>query len=660
MKKIHTVLFLLSDQSLNASQENAIFETSRKVNIPLSSCEGRKICYCKCKSETSILEASRQANVLISSPCGGRGKCGKCKARTEGELSPPTGNERNLLSAEEIRNGFRLACQAFIRGDVKVIVSSTGPEQRVKILTGTIHKKIALSPRLKKVKVEYSASFFKNSLSLVEGALFSFPQKIKTNVSLRVITLLRKFLKFDKPHKLSLTYTISDASITNVEKGNTETRLLGVALDIGTTTLVSDLVNLTNGKIEAISSDLNPQAAYGGDVLSRISYCKSQPQGTQKLRDVLIESINKLINDLTQRAKISHEDVCEMVVAGNPTMLHLFMGINPYSIAVSPFTPVFRDPVAILSREMGIVLCPDAMIYSLPQISGYIGADTLAGLLVIPLMEKKGINLFIDVGTNAEIVLSNGELILACAAAAGPAFEGYNISSGMKASAGAIEGVEIAEDVRLKTIGGGKPLGLCGSGLLDLIAELLRQGVIDSSGKMPSRNHLFHRISKKIVDRIIETKGGNRFLVAEGNQNGVWLIQKDVREVQLAKAAIRAGIEVLMEKLGVRSNQIQNVYLAGAFGNYLNTGNAQFVGMIPENIPIERIKMVGNTSVAGAVLYLLSQKMRKKAQLIAKRVSHIELSSDKGFTEKFIHHMSFPGEKTGTKNDNEKRYGEGR
>lgn len=645
MNKVHTILFLPSEQSLNASQGASILETSRKVNILLPSCEGREICYCKCKSETSILEASRKANILLPSTCGGRGVCGKCKVRTDGKLSPPTGKERKVLSAEEIRDGFRLACQAFIRGDVKVFVSSIGSEPKVKILSEAIHKRIALSPRLKKVKVEYSPSFLKNFPSLVEGALFSFPQKIKTNVSLRVITLLQKFLKFDKLHKLYLTYTISDASITNVEKGNTETRLFGMALDIGTTTLVSYLVNLTNGKIEAISSDLNPQAAYGGDVLSRISYCRLQPHGTQKLRDVLIESINKLINYLTQRANISHEDICEMVVAGNPTMLHLFMGVNPSSIAVSPFTPVFREPVPILSKEMGIVLCPDATICSLPQISGYVGADTLAGLLVVPLMERKEVNLFIDVGTNAEIVLSNGELILACAAAAGPAFEGYNISSGMNASAGAIEGVEIDEDVRLKTIGGESPLGLCGSGLLDLIAELLRQGVIDSSGKILSRNHLFHRLSKKIADRIIETKGGNKFLVAEGHQNGVWLIQRDVREVQLAKAAIRAGIEVLMEKLGVRSKQIQNVYLAGAFGNYLNIGNAQFIGMIPEKIPIARIKMVGNTSVAGAVLYLLSQKVRKKSRLIAKRVSHIELSSDKGFTEIFVNHMLFSGER---------------
>src|SRR3989339_32211 len=635
MKKIHTVQFLLSDQFLKASPECETLGTSKKVNIPLSACEGKKRCYCKCKSETSILEASRKANIRLSSTCGGRGVCGKCKVKTEGELSPPTSNERNVLSEEELQNGFRLACQALIRGDVKVFVSSTGAEQKVKILTGNISKRMAISANLKKVKIEYSPSFFKNFPSLVEGALFSFPQKLKNSVSLRVITLLQKFLKFEKQRKLYLTYTISDTAIINIEKGDTETRLFGIALDIGTTTLACYLVNLANGKIEAVSSDLNPQVSYGGDVLSRISYCRSQPFGTEKLRDVLLESINKLIDDLTQRAKISHEDVYEMVVAGNSTMIHLFMGINPSSIAVSPFTPVFRDPAAILSKDMGITLCPEAMIYSLPQISGYIGADTLAGLLVIPLVERKEINLFIDVGTNAEIVLSNGELILACAAAAGPAFEGYNISSGMKASVGAIEGVEIDEDVRLKTIGGGKPLGLCGSGLLDLIAELLRQGVVDFSGKILTQNKLGHRLSKKMADRIIEVKGGNKFLVAEGKQNGVWLIQKDVREVQLAKAAIRAGIEVLVEKLGVHSNQIRNVYLAGAFGNYLNTRNAQFIGMIPEDIPIERIKMVGNTSVAGAAAYLLSQKVRKKARLIAKRISHIELSSDKGFTEKF-------------------------
>jgi len=645
MRKIHTVQFLLSGQSLNASPEKAIPETSRKIHIPLSACEGSKICSCKCKSETSLLEASRMANILLPSACGGRGVCGKCKVRTEGELSPPTVNERNLLSAEELRDGVRLACQAFIRGDVKVFVSSRGPEQKVKILTGNVSKGIAISASLKKVKIEYSPSFLRNIPSLVEGALFSFPQKLKGSVSLRVITLLQKFLKFEKLEKIYLTYTISDTAIIHVEKGDTETRLFGIALDIGTTTLACYLVNLANGKIEAVSSALNPQVAYGGDVLSRISYCKSQPNGTQKLQDVLIESINQLINDLTQRAKVSHEDVCEMAVAGNPTMIHLFMGINPSSIAASPFTPVFREPVAILSGEMGIALCPEAMIYSLPQISGYIGADTLAGLLVIPLMERKEINLFIDVGTNAEIVLSDGDSILACAAAAGPAFEGYNISSGMKASTGAIEGVKIDEDVRLKTIGGGEPLGLCGSGLLDLIAELLRQGVINHPGRILSLNEVGHLLSKKIADRISETKGGNKFLIAQGKQNRVWLSQKDVREVQLAKAAVRAGIEVLMEKLGVYSSQIQNVYLAGAFGNYLNAGNAQFIGMIPEDIPIERIKMVGNTSAAGAAAYLLSQGVRKKARLVAERVSHIELSSDKGFTDTFVHHMQFPKER---------------
>jgi uncharacterized 2Fe-2S/4Fe-4S cluster protein (DUF4445 family) len=647
MNKLYTVLFLTSDQPSNASPKTSKLEISGKANVRALSCGGKEICSCKCGRETSILEASRRADVMAPSPCGGKGVCGKCRVRAEGPLSPLTVKEKSILSPQDIRDGFRLACQAFIRGDVRVFVSSAGSEQDVKILTGTKHKGMAFSPRLRKVKVAYSPSFFKNYPSLIEGALSPFPQKIRANVPLRIIALLQQFLKFEKPGEFYLTYTISEATIANVEKGDTETGLFGMALDIGTTTLVSYLVNMTNGKIEAISSDINPQIAYGGDVLSRISYCKSQPNGTQKLRDVLIESINKLINDLTQRANISPEDICEVAVAGNPTMIHLFMGIDPSSIAVSPFTPVFREPVAVLPGEMGIVLGPGAMIYSLPQISGYIGADTLAGLLVTPLMERKGINLLIDIGTNAEIVISNGELILACAAAAGPALEGYNISSGMKASVGAIERVAIDEDIRLKTIGEGNPLGLCGSGLIDLIAELLRQGVVDSSGRILAGKQIGRRLSKKITDRIVEAKGGNKFLIAEGGQNGVWLLQKDVREVQLAKAAIRAGIEVLLKKLRISSNQIQNVYLAGAFGNYLNIGNAQFMGMLPEDIPIERIRMVGNTSVAGAMAYLLSQRMRTKAQIIAERVSHIELSADKGFTEEFIYQMSFAaGEET--------------
>jgi uncharacterized 2Fe-2S/4Fe-4S cluster protein (DUF4445 family) len=397
-------------------------------------------------------------------------------------------------------------------------------------------------------------------------------------------------------------------------------------MDIGTTTIVIYLLNLVTGEEIKVISFTNPQVAYGSDVISRIHYVqKNKEKGLQELRNTIINAINCEIEHIP----VSHEYLYKVSIAGNPTMIQLFLAIDPLYIDKAPYIPVLRDTISFKAKDVGININPEAVIEILPSISAYVGSDITAGILATGLHKSKKLKILIDIGTNGEIVLGNKDRILSCSTAAGPAFEGASIEMGMRARNGAIYRVDINDNITFQSYG--KPLGICGSGLIDIIGQLYKTGFINNSGR------LVRNPGHPLDTRMFKKNNIDCFSITED----VYITQKDVREVQLAKGAIRAGIEILMKTMGVKTDEVQTVYLAGAFGNFLSKENVKNIDLIPD-IPLNKIESSGNTAGAGSKLCLLNSDKLSEIQKIAEKTEYVELSYRDDFNSEFIKYMSFP------------------
>lgn len=392
-------------------------------------------------------------------------------------------------------------------------------------------------------------------------------------------------------------------------------KCFGVAVDVGTTTLAASLICLSKRIEIAVTSEMNPQIACGDDVVSRISHASS-PAGLSELQTLIISRTNELIETLCRQAEIDRQDIYEVTIAGNTTMEHLFCGVDPEPLGHLPFTPIYRGADERIAAEMGIAINPKGKVYIFPVIGGFVGGDTVAGILATDILNQPQPVLFVDIGTNGEIVLVKDDKIVAVSTAAGPAFEGAGISCGMRAAAGAIEKVKFENGCVYSVIGNVEPIGICGSGLIDITAELLNAGIIDSTGRM---------------DR-------PEFVVADK----VKITQKDIRQIQLAIAAIRAGISIMLKKADLKPGDLKRVLVAGGFGSFIRRNHAQRVGLLPAEINHEKISFIGNTSLAGAKLALLSKKARQKAIELAGLTEHLELSVDSDFQNEFAEAMIFP------------------
>ncbi|MBR2329319.1 MAG: DUF4445 domain-containing protein, partial [Clostridia bacterium] len=410
----------------------------------------------------------------------------------------------------------------------------------------------------------------------------------------------------------------------------------GLAIDIGTTTAVTMLWDLNTYECLGTAARTNPQSLYGGDVISRIQHCAMSETGLSELQCCIIGCVNDMIEELAQKHHVAPLHIYDITVVGNTTMGHLFLGIDPKPLARSPFAPVFTEGQRRRAYELNLSSAPLADVYFLPHMAGHVGADITGVLLSTGINEKQGAYLAIDIGTNGEILLSHNGKVLACSTAAGPAFEGACIYKGMRAAEGAIERVSIQdEDISISTIGDKPAVGICGSGLIDAVAALIKLGVIDSSGKMLSRAEAAH-LPTKLIQRITEHDGKPAFALS----GEVILTQQDIREVQLAKGAIRAGAETLMQSVGLAASDLDGVLLAGAFGSYIDKHSALEIGLLPDVSP-EKIASVGNAAGAGASMALMSAAARKKAEVLAAEVKHIELSANPQFQEKYIEAMGF-------------------
>ncbi|MBC7117945.1 MAG: DUF4445 domain-containing protein [Methanobacteriaceae archaeon] len=563
-----------------------------------------------------ILEIARDANITIRSDCGGKGLCGKCKiiiTSINGKVSEVNKIEREHLTLNEIEEGYRLACQArAINGEITVFIP---PESRIetrKVAETILETDVELNPPIKKIHLKLKKPTLKDATPDFER-LKSPLGRIETSLN-----ILKRIPKFLRDANWDVTATLSYNRLIEIEKGDTTDRSYGLAVDIGSSKIICRLIDLVTGEELAEDYSENPQVAYGEDIISRISYASKSDENLRRLQKMVIDAINKIVDKLCEKTGIKDNEIYEAMIVGNSVMHHLFFGIYPRYLGRSPFVPAIKDMINCQARELGIKINPEGRINSLPLIAGFIGADALADILVTQMHEKDETNMLIDIGTNTEILLGDKDKILACSSPSGPAFEGAHIKHGMKAVNGAIEKIWFSKGVKYETIGKEKPKGICGSALIDLVAELYKNGIINKRGKF--------------------TKGKHEFIIANTDETGtkedITVNEKDIDNLLVAKGAIRSAWTILMKKLGIEEEEISKVYVAGSFGRYIDVENAKIIGLLPD-IPTDQIIFAGDIAIAGASITLKSIQKRIESREIPKLIDYIELSAEKDFNRIF-------------------------
>ncbi|MFB3887122.1 MAG: ASKHA domain-containing protein [Thermodesulfobacteriota bacterium] len=596
--------------------------------------------------EKSILEVSRDMGVEIESFCGGERNCGKCKVkRIEGILSPFTDEEERFITTPERAEGYRLGCAARIRSDVVIFVpeESRGKEQIPK-KPATV-RPIELKPAIISYGVELTSPSLHDLLGDFERLQKTLSERYHlSSLDIDYFTLLTLSGVLRKENWQVAAAVWMDRKILDVKPGRGGD-LYGLAVDVGTTTVAGYLCNLRNGELIATHSLTNPQAVYGEDVMSRIHYASTHPDGLEKLRRSIIDGLNRLIETITQGSNLSPEDILEWTVVGNTAMHHLLLGIDPQYLGVSPFTPAIHRSIDVPARNLGLKTHPSANAHFLPIEAGFVGADNVAVLIAEEPYRQDEMVLIIDIGTNGELVMGNRKRLISCSCATGPALEGGHIRFGMRAASGAIERVRIDPDtleVDFRLLGEplwqsesktAKATGVCGSGIVDAIAELFRNGIIEKSG----------RFKDIPAPRLRTSDGGPEFVIAWKEETSIekdiTITQQDVRNVQLAKGAIYAGAKLMMRRLGIE--RLDQIVLAGAFGSTIDPEKALLLGMFPD-CDLRNIHAVGNAAGEGARMALLNRDKRAEADEIAGRVEYMELTIEKDFQEEFIEALHFP------------------
>jgi uncharacterized 2Fe-2S/4Fe-4S cluster protein (DUF4445 family) len=580
---------------------------------------------------TTLFSAAHWIGLPIDSTCGGRGTCGKCKVRVLEGASEVTTADHRLLRKDEVENGWRLSCQARIYEDITCEVPQL---LRVpKAATMGLSRLVIIDPNVRKVYLELTEPDLhdqRSDVTRLRDALTAEGHDMSASVP-----VLRTLPKALREAGFKITAVLAGEHLVAVEPGDTTEECFGVAFDVGTTTLVGTLMNLRTGMAAAVRSTLNGQAPYGADVISRISHAMNGADSIEELKTAVVSTMNGILDELYREAEITPERTYEAVVVGNVTMLHLLLGIDPTPISMMPFTPAFMDALSVPASEVGLRIHPAGYVQTLPALGAYVGADIVSGVLATNIAREDKLRVFVDVGTNGEIVIGSSRRTLATAAPAGPAFEGSQIKCGMRATDGAIEGVQLGDGVELQVIGGDvPPLGLCGSGLVDAVAQLLNVGLLDHSGRMRSAADVPNH---PLADRLIEVEGVRAFLLADR----VYLSQRDVRELQFAKGSIATGIKILMGILGVAASDLDEVYLGGSFGSYLNPESAKIIGLVPD-VDVDKIIAVGNSAGEGAKIALLSYRERQVAFELPSRIEYIELSGRTDFNDAFVEVLRFP------------------
>jgi len=611
--------------------------TPRPDRIHITYHHGGRTTRLETRPGESLLDALRAAGVEINSHCNGKGTCGKCRVHVlhgDGEANE---RERRVLGAV-VRDGWRLACQMDVHHDIEVTVPDTRAAQ---VSTDGTMPEIELDP----VVVRGKACIPPPGLEDQSADDERFTEVTDLELPYRFLATLPDALRSTGfcPSYLYRTDRGEVVRFLDEDADRTERPLLGAAVDIGTTTLAVYLYDLETGRRIGTASALNPQKPYGADVISRIEYASAAPGNLRTLQRLVAERIGALAVGIAEQHGFSKDDLVTYTLAGNTTMMHLIANLPPRAIAVAPFIPVTLSARTVWADELGLAAGEGALCVLLPCVSAYVGSDIVAGVLATGLDRRCGAPaLFVDIGTNGEILLATEKRMTTCSTAAGPAFEGANLLFGMGGVEGAIDHVRFENgDLVFTTIGGGTPVGLCGSGIVDVMAFLLDTLVVDETGRITDEPET---LPAALAARVVEHEGQAAFQVTAPTPaipSGILLTQRDVRELQNAKAAVRAGIEILIETSGTTAEGISDLFVAGGFGNYLDVKSAFRIGLFPPELE-GRTRMAGNTSGIGAVLCLLDHRRVKAASKVVSHVDYIELSSDKRFTDHYIEAMMFP------------------
>ncbi len=596
---------------------------------------------------TLLLDAVAKMGVQITAPCGGGGTCGKCRVEvfSEDGTEAPSSGEQALLTQEQLSTGTRLACMTRAHsGVVELSVPAASRSAELRILPAGVRRQVSLEPAVHKVAVELT----QQTLDEPHARLHELRRCGDLRADLRAdLALLRRLPQLLPYEAETVTAVMRDAVLVDIEPGDTSERCFGVALDLGTTTVVAALVDLVSGKTIGHGVSINHQSEHGHDVIARIQLCMEEESGLETLRAAAVRSLQQAIDQVLDKEGVEPSQVYEATLVGNTTMVHLCLGISPDSIGTLPYAATVGDAVDTEAASIGLSLHPRALVYVMPNIGAFVGADTVAAVLATG-MDDEGdrVVLMADIGTNCELALRRGERLLVTSTPAGPAFEGARISCGMYAVRGAIESVHINDVgsqnlVQCKVIGGGSPVGLCGSGLVDAVAELLRVGLVDETGRLSGPEELEGSGLNHMRAHIVEVDGDTAFLLATTDAGErITLTQRDLRELQLAKGAIRSAIDILLDQAGIAVEDVDEICIAGGFGSYLDKQSSIRLGLIP-NVATERIRYVGNGALVGACLALVSTDLRRRGDLLPQHAQHLQIAGTPDFQMRFSEAMLF-------------------
>jgi len=579
----------------------------------------------------TLFDAASWNGIAIDSTCGGHGTCKKCRIRFRADAPAPTSLDLRAYTAQEIKDGWRLACRTPATGDADVEVPPLTTRPKAALVG--VGRQVILRPAIHKRYLELPEPSLSDQVTDLERVLAELTD-LEPVADLRVLATLGPTLR---QADFKVTAVVADDKLIAVEPGDTTERSFGLAFDLGTTTVVATLLDLTTGTPVAVRAELNKQQPFGADVITRISATMLDPAARDKLKGLAQQTLAELAAAVCDEGDVRPDEVYEVALAGNATMVHLVLGLDPEPLGVAPFIMAARLLPEVRAADLGVPAHPGARAVVFPAFGAYVGGDITAGLLASGMDRDQRIRLFIDIGTNCEIVLGGRDWLLATAAPAGPAFEGAAIRCGMRAADGAIEAVTITPDgdLDLTVIGDAEPRGLCGSGLVDAVTALVQAGLLDGSGRLVPDEDA-RRIAPRLASRLT-TVGAERVFTLHGD---IYLSQRDVRELQFAKAAIATGWRILLDEAGLAEEDVKQVLLAGSFGSYLSSKSAIRIGLVPA-VPALRVVAAGNVAGEGAKMALLSVRERAAALALLEEVRYVELSDRPDFNDRFIDQLAF-------------------
>ena len=590
--------------------------------------------------ETALV-AAREAGIILRTPCGAKGTCGKCHVVFARGAPAATPEEKAKLSPAQLSSGVRLACRAALARDAVIEIPSAVLEREAKFLLHGISREVDLDPFVEKVAVQVPPPALDDQRSDTDRLLAALENSAsRASVEPSALSSLPTALR---EKDFLATAVVSNGRLLSVEPGDTTSTLYAAAFDIGTTTVVGMLLDLATGAEVAVAARTNPQVSFGDDVVSRIGHASTK-EGLQDLQRAIVSCINDILSELASAAGVPRESIYYAAFCGNTTMTHLFLGINPHYIAQAPYVAAVRDSVEVPAAALCVTINPAGRVLTLPNVAGFVGGDTVGVMLAADFAHNRKLRLAVDIGTNGEIVLGRAGKLLAASTAAGPAFEGARIRHGMRASSGAIESVRISRGrLKVETINNEPPVGLCGTGLIDTVACLLDAGLLDDTGRLLSPADA-RSAARDLRARLVFDDETPRFIVARasaGAARDVFVTQRDIRELQLAKAAIAAGIQILLREFGARVDDLDEVLLAGAFGNYIRRESALRIGLLPP-LPLARITQIGNAAGTGSKLVALDKDILAEARALSLETRYLELAGRPDFIHTFSESMLFP------------------